>query len=436
MTDFDRILQARLQLDFLLSAKSDKDLKSMLATLPYGLEHTYTTLLLHIAARYPHRLDDARKLLRCLTIASPTLTAANLAELLIMKPGEHFIDFEAVATDPYDILDVIAPFLTMTRSKGPNTIVKLCHFSLDEFLTSSRILQGEAHQFHVDSSDGNAWMAAICLQYLTLDIFGDTRQDTDVHRKSSEADYTFRRYAALNWSRHYKAGSKNVDAETRCGPYLRRLLSNEGDLSWYHNWQKVYHESYPWDESHLYSPICFAISQGMDNIVRELVSHQKDINQRFDDGYTCLAIAAKWDRVDLVRYLISIGADLEITAAKGCTPLHLATEFACYKSVLALLEAGANPHARSSSKSTPFYRACRGGDVRIVRKLKELGCDINAKTHDSWTPIMEAAEQNNEDVLDLLFEWGADLTTGRIKAGLNWDLQTKKNNSIARRTVV
>jgi hypothetical protein len=86
------ILHARMQLDYLSTAKNDGDLKAMIANLPNGLEHTYETILNHISSQYPDRIEEVKRLLQCLVVASPTLTAADLAEILAMEPGQAYLD--------------------------------------------------------------------------------------------------------------------------------------------------------------------------------------------------------------------------------------------------------------------------------------------------------------------------------------------------------
>lgn len=404
------MLQARLQLDYIKSAKNDRDLKIMIKGLPDGLESTYETLLRHTASQYPEQITDMKTLLRCLVIASPTLTAASLAEILAMQPGQPYLDFDAVATDPYDILDIIAPFVVLTDQEKVQSVVKLSHYSLDEYLLSDRIRQSQASEFHVDYAEGNAWLACTSLQYLTFDVFdcltyGIPRPGIPL---SLPEDYAFRRYATLNWFRHYGRARTVSTFRNRCEPYLRRLLGSYC----YKQWQEEYAREYPYDEIYQYSPIGFTISQGMDEIVDDMLAPLADINASIGgpDGITCLTLAAKWNRASIVRKLLDLGSRLEVVNAKGRTALHAACEFASREAFDILLEAGANVHARASSGSTPFYLACRGGDTAIVKRLRDCGCDINSRTHDSWTPIMEAVENGHEDVVDLLLEWGADLT--------------------------
>jgi hypothetical protein len=383
----------------------------MITSLPDGLEHTYQTLLSHMAAINSERIDEMKLLLQCLVIASPTITAANLAEVLAMQPGQRYIDFDSVATDPYDTLEIIAPLVTLTSSRRTHGIVKLSHFSLDEFLLSSRILQGQASQFHVSYDEGNAWLASICLQYLTFDVFNASRHEMSRSGSPSLEEYSFRRYAALNWFRHFARGKDVTGFKKQCKSYLDRLFNHEEVSPCYKRWQEVYRQEYPYHEYHRYSPICFAISQGFDGLVDDLLPLMADVDLPFPDHYTCLTMAAKWNRPNIIRKLLDLGANLEIPSTKLCTPLHLAAEFASREAFDMLLDAGANPYACSSSGSTPFYRACRGGDVHIVKRLKECGCDINVQTHDGWTPIIEAVENGHEPIVDLLLEWGADMST-------------------------
>jgi hypothetical protein len=405
-----RMLHARLQLDYLATAKNDRDLKAMINSLPDGLEHTYQTLLSNMAALNPERIAEMKLLLKCLVIASPTLTAANLAEVLAMQPGKRHLDFDTVATDPYDALEVIAPLVILTSSRRNHGIVKLSHFSLDEFLLSPRILQGPASQFHVSYEEGNAWLASICLQYLTFDVFNASKHNISLCFSPPLEEYSFRRYAALNWFRHFTVGQNVPGFKEQCQPYLDRLFDDEDGSPCYKGWQEVFRQGYPYHEYHRYSPICFAISQGFDELVDDLLPQLMDINQQFPDGYTCLTMAAKWNRSAIVRKLLDLGANIEIPGPKLCTPLHLAAEFGSQEAFDVLLDAGANPHARSSSGSSPFYRACRGGNVHIVKRLKECHCDFNVYTHDGWTPIMEAAENGHEPIVDLLLKWGADMS--------------------------
>ena len=73
------MLQARLQIDYICAAKSDKEIKHMLQGLPNGLGYTYEVLLHNIATRHPTKIQGVQKLFRCLVTAASPMTARQLA---------------------------------------------------------------------------------------------------------------------------------------------------------------------------------------------------------------------------------------------------------------------------------------------------------------------------------------------------------------------
>ena len=239
-SDEYRILHARMQLDYFSAARNDKDLKAMIANLPDGLEHTHETILSHVAFTYPDCVENMKLLLQCLVVASPTLTAADLAKILAMEPKQAFLDFDLVSTDPYDELEVITPLVLLINTRKMHGIVKLAHYSLDEYLSSPRIPQSQARQFHVNSEEANALLASICLQYLTFDIFNLSKHQMTRSGSPSLEQYSFRRYAALNWFRHYKQARRTAGFHDHCKPYISRLFRDEDGSPCFKHWRWIY----------------------------------------------------------------------------------------------------------------------------------------------------------------------------------------------------
>jgi hypothetical protein len=210
--------------------------------------------------------------------------------------------------------------IAVTSNRKTHGVVKLSHYSLDEYLLSPRILQGEASQFHVNYDEGHAWLASICLQYLTFDVFNYSRHEISRSGSPSLEEYSFRRYAALNWFRHFTEAKNVPGFPERCQPYLSRLFDDDEGSLCYKKWQEVYRQEYPYDEIHCYSPICFAISQGLDDVVGDRLPLLADVNLAFNDHHTCLTMAAKWNRPTILRKLLDLGADLETPSTRQCTP--------------------------------------------------------------------------------------------------------------------
>ena len=172
----------------------------MLQGLPNGLGYTYEVLLHNIATRHPTKIQGVQKLFRCLVTAASPMTARQLAEVLAMEEEESDLDHDAVATDPYDVLEPISTLVRIEDLNGLISVVKLCHCSFQEYLSSDEIRQSPANQFYVDKNEAHAWMTGLCLRYLTFDMFSKPLEeslDPDV-----DEIYVFRVYAAFNWYRH------------------------------------------------------------------------------------------------------------------------------------------------------------------------------------------------------------------------------------------
>ncbi|KAH6878928.1 hypothetical protein BKA58DRAFT_466538 [Alternaria rosae] len=408
------ILQARLQIDYICAAKSDREIKHMVQRLPNGLGYTYQILLHNIATRYPTKIQEVQKLFRCLIAAASPMTARQLAEVLAMQPEECDLDHDAVATDPYDVLEPVSALVRIEDLGGLTSVVKLCHYSFQEYLSSSEIRQSPASAFHVDRSEAHAWVAGLCLRYLTFDAFSkplDESLDLDVDER-----YAFRRYAAVNWYRHVTLAGDYWSARNIPIPFLYLFFDSGEGPPCYTRWQDLLSTIYCDTDFFDYSPICLCIWLGLNATATNLIRQLPSLDYSFENGLTCLNAAAKENNLYIAKYLLQHGANADQPTSepefpRALTPIHFAAEFCASQVFEMLLEHGANPYLPSTSRATPFYRACRGGDLDMVRKLKEHGCDINVQTWDNWTPIIEAIVNNHEDVLDLLIEWGADLIT-------------------------
>lgn len=374
--------------------------------MPDGLDYTYETLLCQAACRSPTQAAEIKTLLTCIVGAASPLTATQLSEIVAMQGGQRYLEFDAVATDPYDTLELIAPFILIDRSEDAEGLVKFAHYSLQEYLLSEKIKEGPAQFFQIDYREANAWLASKCLQYLTFEVF-DVSLRTKLTLDMLDM-YKFREYAALNWYTHLNDAQGIPGLIQRCAPYIGWFLDGGQGPRCYQRWQYTTHKVFPCNDISKLSPICFAIWAGLDEVVDYLLPFIPSIDSPAADAYTCLAVAAKYNQEAIAQKLINRGADVnKADSERKLTPLHLAAEFGSRETVDLLLKAGADPHARSSSGSTPFYRACRSGDVEILKRLKECGADVNALTHDRWTPLREAAGSGNTEVMDLLRSWGA-----------------------------
>jgi ankyrin repeat protein len=115
----------------------------------------------------------------------------------------------------------------------------------------------------------------------------------------------------------------------------------------------------------------------VDRIQELLQQSPSDASTHAPDGFTPVALAAFFGRVDAVRELIAAGADV-------------------------------NAPAKNPFKVQALHAAVAGRNMDIVRAVLAAGADPNAPQQAGFRPIHEAASSNNQALAELLMTYGAD----------------------------
>lgn len=122
---------------------------------------------------------------------------------------------------------------------------------------------------------------------------------------------------------------------------------------------------------------------GNDQVIKEYIEAQLDLNQKDEYGSTPLHIAATFNRTSAAELLISGGANINATSADGSTPLHTAAFFGRVEIVKALLAKGAPTDAKNNygataleSVSAPFEQMKPFYD-QISKSLGPLGLKLD-----------------------------------------------------------
>jgi ankyrin repeat protein len=160
--------------------------------------------------------------------------------------------------------------------------------------------------------------------------------------------------------------------------------------------------------------LAWAITHGMTERVRLLVSHGVDVTAPFDNEATATAVAATTGHADLVDYLVAHGAPpLDLAPFDGFVAAALAAD----RTRVAELIAGHPGLAGEVRAARPalvaWAAAC--GNPSAVELLVELGFDVNAKGRTDapldqpWqTALHEAAGVGNLELARTLLRLGAD----------------------------
>jgi len=173
--------------------------------LPDSLDETYERVLKEI--KKPNR-DHAHRLLQCLIAAIRPLRVDELAEVLAVD----FDDAEGIAKlnpswrwedEEQALLSSCSSLITIVES-GDSRVVQFSHFSVKEFLTSSRFAAsgGDLSRYHVALEPAHTILARACLSILL-------RSD-DAIKNGVQKISPLSGYAARYWVSH--AQFKNVSS--------------------------------------------------------------------------------------------------------------------------------------------------------------------------------------------------------------------------------
>ena len=129
------------------------------------------------------------------------------------------------------------------------------------------------------------------------------------------------------------------------------------------------------------------------------------------DGLGLFEAATVGD-VAVVRRKLGEGAEVEDRTDDGYTLLHLAAYFGRLEVARLLLERGADPNAvaHNESRVTPLHSAVSARHRDVAAVLLAFGASTNVVQHGGWTPLHAAAHNDDEATVDLLLLRGADPT--------------------------
>jgi ankyrin repeat protein len=450
------------------------NLRQYLDELPETLDETYERILKGINKA---QKDNAHRLLQCLTVAVRPLLVEELAELLAfdfqtttsggiptLKEDWRWDDQEEAVLSTCSSLITIVP-------RDDSRVVQFSHFSVKEFLTSSRLTRsplGELSRFHIDLEPAHTIMVQACLAtLLRLDEHGDSNakisplvnyaaqhwvDHAQVEKVSSRvrdgmddlfdsSKPYFEAWLQVHdidkyWSSFYRSrdgvGSPLYYAAF-CGFYdlAERLIIKHPDqvnarggrilfplpaalyMKHFHVANLLYRHGAVVDVqgSYKYTPLHIASCEGHVDIMRWLLDHGADAHARNRSDLTPLFEAAAAKNLDAVQVLLEHNADINSQSTSGDTPLHAVLIYDPRKkevdTIRRLLENGADPNIRNNKHTTPLHLASSRGLLEAARLLLSYGAKVNEKDNDGNTPFQVAAEEGHNEMTRLLLEHGA-----------------------------
>ena len=431
------------------------NLRQYLDELPETLDETYDRILKGINKA---QKDNAHRLLQCLAVAVGPLLVEELAELLAfdfqastktgiptLKEDWRWDDEEEAVLSTCSSLITISPryssSLITIIPRYCSRVVQFSHFSVKEYLTSSRLARSPhaaISRFRIDLEPAHTIMAQSCLATLLR---------LDEHTGYGYAKLSpLAEYAAKHWVEH--AQFEKVSSRLRDG--MDDLFDSSKPQ--FAAWLRVHDMDERWSmfspilRDGFGSPLYYAASCGFYDLAERLIMkdpeqvnakggynlfplqaalynrhfHVADLLYRHgavvdvqgDDECTPLHAASSNGQVDIMRWLLNHGADIDACAMYGFTPLRRAAFTLQLEAVQVLFEHHPDINSRDIRGWTSlhwFLARCTRSErlVDMVRLLLELGANPNICTIDYTTPLHTASSRGLLEAARLLLSHGA-----------------------------
>ena len=190
---FNRFRWAFCQLDRLRRCLPPRITKA-LDELPETLDETYERTLLDIDK---DNWEYAHRLFQCIVVAPRPLRVEELAEFLAFKSGEGGrLTFQEDwrPEDPRDMVLSTCSSLITIVNVDDSPVIQFSHFSVREYLTSTRIAEGRVSCYSIPLEPAHLFVTQACLSFLL-------QLDEHVTKEYIE-NSPLSRYAARYWTYH------------------------------------------------------------------------------------------------------------------------------------------------------------------------------------------------------------------------------------------
>jgi ankyrin repeat protein len=439
------------------------NLRQYLNDLPETLDETYDRILKGISKA---QKNNAHRLLQCLTVAVRPLRVEELAELLAfdfqattsggvptLKEDWRWDDQEEAVLSTCSSLIAIIP-------RGDSRVVQFSHFSVKEYLMSSRLARSphaDVSRFRIDLEPAHTTLARACLATMLQQDENAGNSDVKVSPLVG--------YAAQHWVDH--AQSEKVSIGVREGMYDLFDSSKPYFAAWVavHDIDEPWQYFAPYSQADVGSPLYYAAFCGFYDLAERLIikcpdqvnarggrnlfplpaalykrhfhvanllyRHGAVLDVQGADGDTPLSAGSFHGLVDIMRWLLDHGADTNAQSSTCVTPLIQAAYLRRLEAVQVLLEHCADINLQDSPGETALYSVLTGygseGEVvEIVRQLLEHGADPNICNKKHETPLHEASSRGFLEAARLLLSYGAKVDEKDEKGNTPFQLAALK----------
>jgi ankyrin repeat protein len=409
--DHYRFRWVECQLEVLRDCLTMTSVEAALSDLPETLDETYDRILKRIDK---HHFKYARTAFALLIVTCRPLKVEELAEAVVVAPYCKAMDIDDRLFDLKDIIKICGGLVIRVADTNE---ARFAHYSVQEYLLSSRISYGSAAFFALSRAAAEQKIAEVCLTYLL------SFDQPDSMYRDVMVDYPFLDYSMYHWHDHIHLHGHGNSAS------LSSLCATFFDAERNHacaNWISMldYEVYYDIDENPpeavFEQPVNTMMAVGRRDIARTLLL---DWRAWHSHGYDCdniLRLAAK--TIDRMTLQTLIGSDCDIGDERLAHPNLLRAAASNAEFVSKIIRSQVSGLARRSPILVQYWvctaleAALNASHQQLVKILLEAGADVhvNGKFQDPVLVIAIQSCNNCDEVLEivkLLLEHGAEINT-------------------------
>lgn len=418
--------------------------------MPKDLDDTYTRILEAIDNDGNH--VQVFKILQLLVCSNEPVSLAEAAEIIpIELDSTPQVDLERRLVDPHDVMTMCSALLileTQEDNRNRRTVLRLAHFSIREFLLSIRIQKSTVSHWYMDDISSHLFIARLLIAYLLFlevdvdecEVDLDEGAGNDSLYTQFYSEYPLAAVAASRWPKHLSI-AENSGTDLTCGETASQLFTahSAAKIS-----QIVFELIYEEQTQHCkdcvnmrHGPLAFAAHHNLPQTARYFLARGANPNTLFNiprdlesTFTTPLAEASRMGHLSVVKELLTHQADVELERQECLNALKRACLAGHTEVVRLLLDHGANPNACLPGLQSALEAAVMGRYSQrfqdtsgIVKLLLEAGANINGTGGSPRSipdkSIIEFAVDKHCDTptIKVLLDHGADAVEGLVAAG-------------------